>query len=105
LGEIPSLISLEDKMNKEQQRKYRKASVDRAKQCIKELKINGCAICGYDKCNRALNFHHVNPESKSFQVGINEIRKKKSKELVEELNKCMLLCSNCHMEIEEKQRK
>lgn len=92
-------------MDKEQQRKYRQATVQRAKQYLKELKINGCAICGYDKCNRALNFHHVNPDSKKFQVGINEIRKKKVQDLVDELNKCMLLCSNCHMEIEEKQGK
>jgi len=92
-------------MCSEQHRKYGIASVQRAKQYTKNLKINGCAICGYNKCNRALNFHHVNPEDKKFQVGVNEIRKRAVADLVDELNKCILLCSNCHMEIEEKQRK
>ena len=63
---------------------------------IKTLKINGCAICGYNKCNAALVFHHVNPEDKKFNLGnfrqpINDI--------VKEANKCILLCSNCHREI------
>lgn len=86
------------------QLEYNQATMQRAKQYIKNLKINGCAICGYNKCDRALNFHHVNPDSKKFQIGINEVRKKRVKDLVDELNKCMLLCSNCHMETEEKQR-
>jgi 5-methylcytosine-specific restriction endonuclease McrA len=66
------------------------------------LKVNGCAICGYDKCKRALHFHHINPKDKKFSIVIDNIRRKKTNDMVNELNKCILLCSNCHMEIEEK---
>lgn len=60
------------------------------------LKINGCAICGYNKCVNALNFHHTNPKDKEFYINAYTITKKN---IVEELNKCILLCSNCHDEI------
>ena len=80
---------------------YNKKYYIRAKQQLKDLKINGCAICGYNRCNRALNFHHTNPQDKKFQVNIRNVRKKKVKDLVNEINKCILLCCNCHMEIED----
>lgn len=64
------------------------------------LKINGCAICGYDKCAAALNFHHVNPKDKKFLVSPITISRK---DIFEELQKCILLCSNCHREIHQKE--
>ena len=71
---------------------------------LHNLKINGCAICGYDKCDAALEFHHVNPQDKEFTL--QTYRMYKSPEfLVEELNKCILFCANCHREVEEKQRR
>jgi len=71
-------------------------------QLILRLKINGCAICGYNECNRALDFHHSNPEDKKFLINTENIHHKyTNKEIVEELNKCVLLCKNCHCEIEE----
>lgn len=78
---------------------FRKASL---KQCkinmpiLYNLKINGCAICEYNKCNRALHFHHVNPKDKKFNICRGAIPKK---DLIDEVNKCILLCSNCHNEI------
>ena len=63
-----------------------------------KLKINGCAICGYNKCDRALHFHHVNPEDKKFQVTHSALTKNS---LIDEINKCILLCANCHIEIEQ----
>lgn len=68
---------------------------------LHELKINGCAVCGYDKCNAALDFHHVNPEDKKFQLTIDKMSKK---DLADEFNKCILLCANCHREIHEEVR-
>lgn len=62
------------------------------------LKINGCAICGYDKCIAALEFHHVNPKDKKFSVRYSEISRKDDS-IAEEINKCILLCSNCHREM------
>jgi len=56
-----------------------------------------CQDCGYDKCNRALAFHHNDPEQKSFGINISSMTKD-YETLVEEVDKCTLLCSNCHME-------
>ena len=67
------------------------------------LKINGCAICGYDKYDAALEFHHANPQDKEFCVAINAILYR-PRRVVNEINKCILLCANCHRVIEEKQR-
>lgn len=73
-----------------------------ARSALKNLKINGCAICGYNKCDRALEFHHVNPQDKKFQVQALTMYRK---DFADELNKCILLCANCHREMEEKEWK
>lgn len=77
-------------------RKYTKHYREDTKIIMAQLKINGCAICGYDKCINALDFHHVNSGDKKFPVGSNTIT---HKDFIEELQKCVLLCSNCHREI------
>jgi len=55
-----------------------------------------CAICGYDKCNQALDFHHIG--EKDFDISskwVNYSWKKVS----EEIKQCILLCANCHREV------
>ena len=69
----------------------------RLKKVMHNLKINGCAICGYDKCDAALDFHHVNPEDKEFRIRTISLQFKDER-IIEELNKCILLCANCHRE-------
>ena len=66
------------------------------KKCLHNLKINGCAICGYDKCDACLEFHHVKSEDKRFYINICTIHRK---DIFDELNKCILLCNRCHREI------
>ena len=67
---------------------------------MKQLKTNGCAICGYDRCSKALDFHHVNPVDKIFLINTKTITTHTNKELKDELNKCILLCCICHKEVE-----
>jgi hypothetical protein len=60
-----------------------------------------CSICGYNKCIRALEFHHLDPSKKSKEYNKkfklwNFDRQKK------ELEDCILTCSNCHREIHNK---
>lgn len=62
-----------------------------------DYKGGKCQACGYNKCSRALAFHHRNPELKSFGISANHCRKWSV--LRNELDKCDLLCSNCHMEL------
>ena len=55
--------------------------------------------CGYDKCERALSFHHRDATTKKFQICGNETRNWDV--LLKELDKCDLICTNCHAEIHE----
>jgi hypothetical protein len=55
-----------------------------------------CQKCGYSKCKRALSFHHLKEAEKSFGIGGKLSRT--WAELQKELDKCILLCANCHME-------
>ncbi len=69
------------------------------KQHLKESAIaymgGCCRVCGYKKCARALHFHHLNSYEKDFTIS----SKSNWYDIVRELNKCILLCSNCHMEV------
>lgn len=80
------------KKEKERERKR----YEENKLILHKLKSNGCAICGYNKCKACLDFHHVNPQNKIFTINAQYIG---SKNLRNELNKCILLCNRCHGEI------
>ena len=58
-----------------------------------------CLICGYNKYVGALHFHHLNPKEKSFSLSHSGICKS-IKRMREEAKKCILVCANCHSEIE-----
>lgn len=62
--------------------------------------ISGCQKCGYNECNSSLDFHHLNTNEKDFMIGeiyitYNSISDLTDK-LLDELNKCVVLCKNCH---------
>jgi len=71
---------------------------ERKLKCI-EYMGGECQKCGYSKCSRAFHFHHLDPSLKSWQISGGHCRK--WERVKEELDKCVLLCSNCHMELEE----
>lgn len=58
-----------------------------------------CQICGYDKCQNALQFHHIDPSKKKFAISDSLRKTFTQQEIDEEINKCILVCSNCHVEI------
>lgn len=58
-----------------------------------------CQICGYKKSMSALTFHHLDPSTKDFEISGSHCRSWSV--ILKELNKCVLLCRNCHAEIEE----
>lgn len=62
-----------------------------------EYKGGKCERCGYDKCIAALDFHHRNPNEKDFAISDKNI-KLNWEDIKKELDKCELLCSNCHRE-------
>ncbi|OGE65884.1 hypothetical protein A3H85_02420 [Candidatus Daviesbacteria bacterium RIFCSPLOWO2_02_FULL_40_8] len=69
---------------------------------LKNLMINykggKCQVCGYDRCLGALSFHHIDPEQKSFKLSMDELYRS-WKVIIKELDKCHLLCANCHQEV------
>jgi len=56
-----------------------------------------CVLCGYSRCDRALEFHHLDPQAKQFQITSHT---RSLARLRAEASKCVLLCSNCHAEVE-----
>ncbi len=57
-----------------------------------------CQMCGYDKCPSALQFHHIDSSTKKEDPSY-LIMRKTWKIAFEELQKCLLVCANCHAEI------
>jgi DNA-binding CsgD family transcriptional regulator/DNA-directed RNA polymerase subunit RPC12/RpoP len=58
-----------------------------------------CALCGYARCEAALQFHHLDPTMKSFHLSVRGVTKSIAA-LREEAAKCVLLCATCHAEVE-----
>lgn len=78
-------------------------AVARRRRKVKEVLVQeaggACSLCGYDRSNAALHFHHLDPISKAFGVsGAGVTRSLASSRA--EAQKCVLLCSNCHAEVE-----
>lgn len=63
-----------------------------------EYKGNKCQICGYSKYVGALELHHLNKSDKSFGIGDKGYTRSWDK-VRQELDKCILLCANCHREV------
>ena len=78
--------------NKRNTEDYRKKI---KQQCV-NYKGGKCQVCGYCKCIEALEFHHINHLEKEFTIS-GGTRSFESLKL--ELDKCILLCANCHREL------
>lgn len=70
----------------------------RLKQLAIEYKGGKCSLCGYCKCTGALEFHHIDPKTKDFSLSTDGLTRS-WKRIKVELDKCILVCSNCHKEI------
>ncbi len=57
-----------------------------------------CQVCGYSKCNAALDFHHIDETKKRFAIGQKGYTRSWEK-VKNELANCFLLCANCHREV------
>ena len=63
---------------------------------IKEQRGGKCERCGYNKCIKALEFHHLDPSQKDFTISNDHF---KLVEAILESKKCILICANCHREL------
>lgn len=77
-------------------------NVDRKRKKLKlqaiEYKGGACQKCEYSKCISALEFHHTNPNEKEFGIGSRGNTRSWDKMKLE-LDKCILVCANCHREL------
>jgi hypothetical protein len=84
----------------EQCRKVRVADRRRKIKAMLVEEAGGCcALCGYDRYPGALQFHHLDPATKAFSLGMRGIARSLER-CREEARKCVLLCANCHAEVE-----
>lgn len=58
-----------------------------------------CFVCGYDRCIDALEFHHLDPTQKEFALSKKGLTHSFARHKAE-ADKCVLLCANCHREVE-----
>ena len=58
-----------------------------------------CKLCGYKAYIEAFDFHHIDPLNKSFDISDSPTRGWEKTKI--ELDKCVLLCANCHRETHE----
>ncbi len=84
-------------------KKCRSEAVSRRRQRVKQILVEEaggrCELCGYDRCARALEFHHRDPALKSFGIAMTGVTRSLAKARAE-VAKCILLCSNCHAQVE-----
>lgn len=57
-----------------------------------------CSSCGYKKNYAALEFHHIDPNKKEFNIDSRKLSNSTWKNCLDESKKCILLCGNCHAE-------
>ncbi|MCD6257671.1 HNH endonuclease [Candidatus Aerophobetes bacterium] len=91
-----------DKRKYKDRRDYLIKAVRKRRKKIREMAVEykggKCEICGYDRCIEALEFHHLDRKNKDFGIS-NKGYTRSWKKIKEELDKCMLLCANCHREV------
>jgi len=70
------------------------------KEAIDTYKLDkGCSECGYKKCSRALQFHHTNSDEKEHNICRMVTQGRSLKSIFAEIEKCVVLCANCHAEL------
>ena len=82
---------------------YLKKAVAKRRRKIKEFAVSykggRCEVCGYNKSVLALDLHHRDPETKDFGIAAKGYTRSWDA-VKKEADKCVLVCANCHREIE-----
>ena len=97
-------MSCYSKMSEEQKKIHQARTALRGverKERLIEMAGGKCK-CGYAKCTRSMHFHHTDPATKKFELNVVNIRCMNWDDVINESKKCILLCSNCHGEEEER---
>ncbi len=83
---------------------YLKQAVSKRRKKIRDMAIeyagSRCIICGYNRCENALEFHHRVAKTKDFGISVKGCARS-LKAMKPKIDKCVLVCANCHREIHE----
>lgn len=82
-------------------------AVSRRREKVKKMAVDykggECENCGYHECIEALEFHHKDPSQKDFSIGSGS-HNHSWVVVKSELDKCLMLCANCHRHLHFLQR-
>jgi len=96
---------MKDKRKYTDRSEYLKKAVSKRRKKIRDMAIEykggKCSICGYNKCKNALEFHHLNSNEKEFGLSQSGLTRSWDK-VKKEIDKCILVCANCHRELHDK---
>lgn len=97
---VSKYVTIIEKLTQDERKKRKSKSViewrKRVKISLVEYKGSKCEKCEYNKCIRSLEFHHLDPNEKDFTISG---KSWSFERLKKEVDKCILVCSNCHNEI------
>lgn len=93
---------MKDKRTYADRAEYIKQAVSRRRKKLRDMAIEykggKCTLCGYKRCMNALELHHEDASRKEF--GVSQEGLTRSWERVKkEIEKCILVCANCHREL------
>ena len=93
------MVSLEDAQAlRERKSREKRVRGRKYKKLLGKHLGDKCERCGYDRCPAGFDFHHIIPEEKEFSIGEN-CGNFAYERLLNEVEKCGLLCANCHREL------
>lgn len=91
-----------DKRTYRQRAEYIIKAVAKRRKKIRRMAVDykggQCVFCGYKKCIDVLEFHHIVPDKKDFGLSASGMTRS-WKRTKRELDKCLLVCANCHREL------
>jgi len=81
---------------------YIKKAVSKRRRKIREMAVKAkggkCQVCGYATWQGSLEFHHLDPKKKDFSISVDGTTRSWER-VRNEIEKCILLCANCHREV------
>ena len=99
------IYSMPDRRTYADRAEYIKAAVTKRRKKVRDMLLDykggKCSVCGYAKCNNALELHHRDMTSKDFGLSAHGLTRAWVK-VRAEADKCDLVCANCHREIHSK---
>jgi len=93
---------MKDKRKYSDRAEYLKKAVTKRRKNLRKEAIEymggKCQLCGYNICKQALEFHHLDESKKDFGISASGMIRS-WKKIQTELDKCIMLCANCHREV------